>query len=418
MKLHASWKSLGALLSLAGSLVAMPATAQEVVLRHGLQGPALDALATLTLKFNDAQRGKAKVVLQDVRTLSAADKAKLPDLALLDPDESKSFFGSRPRFVPLYQVMKGAGEKLDVSDVLPQVADAVDDEKGNLEALPVALALPVLFRNKDAFKKAGLDPDKPPQTWMQVQDVAGKLFDAGSSCPLTSTYFSRLHAENVSTQHGESITAKSGKSERVTLNKLINVKHLALLASWQKSLYFQYYGPHREAEQHFLSGECAMITADTTLFARLPSSLNVGASELPYHDDDPDASPAKVLPDGASLWTLPGKKKDEYKVVARYLRFFALPENQKDWVKATAYLPMTRAAFVALRDAKVFPPQLLLAAESRLATSRRDSGRVSDENKRSEMHEILDQEISGVWTSNKPAKEALDNAMSRVNRGK
>lgn len=247
--------------------------------------------------------------------------------------------------------------------------------------------------------------------------MAGKLFDAGYQCPLTSTYFSRLHGENVATQHGQGVTIKGDKG---ALNTLINVKHLALLTSWQKSRYFHYYGPHREAEDKFLSGECAMITADSTMFSRLSPTegVHAGASELPYHDDTYTMTPERVLPEGASLWTLAGKKKDEYKVLARFIKFFLEPQNQRDWVKTTAFMPMSRSAMTALREAGAFSPRLLDSTDKRLSSSHKDSGLIRNEVSRSRMRAILDEEVETVWANKKPPKQALDEAMQRYNSGK
>ena len=96
------------LLSLAGM-----ANAQEVTLRHALNGRNLDTLASLVLRFNALQKGKGKVVLQDMK--SVEDRRHLPQMALLDTDDNMTFFGTLPRFRPLYQVMKENGQKLDAS---------------------------------------------------------------------------------------------------------------------------------------------------------------------------------------------------------------------------------------------------------------------------------------------------------------
>ena len=397
--------------------VALPlAGAQEIVLRHSLQGKPLDALATMTLKFNDSQKGKAKVLLQYTDSLTNQERAQLPHAALFSLDESTHYFSTRPRFLPLYQLAKDSGQKIAFNDFYPQITDAISDSAGRMQALPMGMAIPVLFRNKDHFIKAGLDPEKPPLTWAQVQEVAGKLFDAGYTCPLTSTYFARFHAENVSTQHGQGV---SGKGDKAALNTLINVKHLALLTSWQKSRYFHYYGPHREAEDKFLSGECSMITADSTLFSRLSPTQGVhaGGSPLPYHDDTYTMTPDKVLPEGASLWVVAGKKKDEYKLLARYINFLLEPQNQRDWVKATAYLPMSKSAMAALRDAGAFSPAILNAAEKRLSNTQKDSGVIRNEVSRSRMRAILDEEVETIWKSGIAPKQALDDAVDRYNRG-
>ena len=89
---------------LLGSSTALSAFAQDISLRHDLDGKALDTLATLVLRFNDELKGKGKVVLQDVRGVE--NKSLLPHLALLDPEDSMEFFATRPRFRPFHEVMR------------------------------------------------------------------------------------------------------------------------------------------------------------------------------------------------------------------------------------------------------------------------------------------------------------------------
>ncbi|MDP2752620.1 MAG: extracellular solute-binding protein, partial [Rhodocyclaceae bacterium] len=169
-----------------GIWLSMPAVGQEILLRHAMEGVALDTLSTLVLRFNSEQKRPAmKVVLQEAA--SVKDKRQLPHLGLLDPEDSLAFFGSRPRFVTLQEVMKKGGEKFDAASILPQMADATDNLVGSLQGLPLALSLPVLFYNKDAFLKAGLDPENPPKTWWEVQRTAGALLDAEFECPLTTS---------------------------------------------------------------------------------------------------------------------------------------------------------------------------------------------------------------------------------------
>lgn len=395
-------------------VLACSVRAQEVTLRHALKGPALDALATLTLKFNDSQKGKAKILLQDVNGLSEQQRPRLPDMALLDIDDSPSFFATRPRFLPLYQVMRDAREGFDASGFYPQIADAVDDAAGRIQALPLALSLPLLYWNKEAFKKAGLDPQKPPRTWNEALLVAGKLYDARIDCPLTSANFSALHVENLSSQHGESLLEGRGRFMHPKFNTLVNVKHLAMLSSWQKSYYFRYFGPRREAEERFVSGECSMITDDSTLLARLGKDAKYGVAAMPYHDDVYGATPSRVLPDGMSLWVLAGKKKEEYKVVARFVHFLLEAENQRQWVKATAFLPMGRTAMTGLRESGLFDAGLLDAAELRLSMPHKNTDRLHDALLRSRMHSILSEEFDALWAGRIPPKEALDTAMVRL----
>lgn len=398
---------------LLGCCLACPVFAQDISLRHDLDGKALDTLATLVLRFNDEQKGKGRVLLQDSRGLE--NRNALPHLALLDPGDSMEFFAGQPRFRPLHEVMREAGQKFDAAQFYPQVADAVDDASGRIQALPLALALPVLLTNRAALRKAGLDPDLPVRTWWELQKVAGAIYAHGSKCPLTASRFAWIHVENVATQAGEAVVAQGGRGDKVMVNGMVNVKHLALLASWQKSRYFHYSGPGREGNQRFLSGECAMLTGESSLYAEAKrAGIDVGVGPLPYYDDVYAAKPADVLPDGAGLWVLAGHKKEDYQLAARFMAFLLRPEVQKDWVLATSYLPMTPGAVTALRDSGI-PQSLLDAAQKRLSVSNKGSTRAKHGPIRDRLHEFLGEEVAFVWNSGRPAKEALDNTVRRVN---
>ena len=403
----------GIVWTLLGCCLACTVSAQDIRLRHDLEGKALDTLATLVLRFNDEQQGKGRVLLEDARGLE--DRHVLPELALLDPDDSIEFFAGRPRFRPLHEVMREAGQKLDAAQFYPQVADAVDDASGRLLALPLALSLPVLLTNRAAVRKAGIDPDLPVRTWWELQKVAGAIHERGGKCPLTTARFAWVHAENVSAQAGEPVVTRVGRVDKVLVNGMVNVKHLALLASWQKSRYFQYSGPGREGNRRFLSGECAMMTGESSLYAEARrAGIDVGIAALPHHDDVYAAKPADVLPDGAGLWVLAGHKKDEYRLAARFMTFLLRPEVQREWVLATSYLPMTPGAVTALRDSGI-PQSLLDAAQKRLSASSKGSTRARHGPIRDRLHEFLGDEVALVWTTGRPAKEALDITVRRVN---
>lgn len=61
-----------------------------------------------------------------------------------------------------------------LSDFWPALhANATVD--GELYAVPYQNSTPLLYYNKDQFKEAGLDPDKPPQTWAELVADASKL---------------------------------------------------------------------------------------------------------------------------------------------------------------------------------------------------------------------------------------------------
>ena len=399
------------------SMIATAAASQELVLRHSLSGAQLDTLATVVLRFNDTQKGKGKVTLE----AATAENVGLgrPHLGFLDTADSMAFFGTLPRFVPLHQVMKENGQALATTDFYPQVVDAVDDANKRLQALPLGLSYPVLFLNRTLLAKAGKTGPVEPRSWVDLQELAGDLRTSGSRCPLTSSNFSWIHVENLAAQHGQSILPANPRlrnTEMFRVNGLVNVKHLALLATWQQSKYFIYSGAGREADARFLSGECAMLTGESSLFGEITRrGMDVAVVPLPYYDDMSEAKPNDLLPDGSALWILAGSKKAEYQLIARFVRFLLLPEIQRNWVKGTTFLPMTSAAIKVLQDEPSIPASQKTALIKRLSAPKKAGERLRAGGSREHLRAIFGEEIQSVWNEKHPAKQALDVTSARAN---
>lgn len=389
----------------------------EIVLRHALSGEPAALLVELVDRFN-AQSKPEKVVLQHLSM--AADPRQLPHMALLEDDEHQKFFNSHPRLLPLWKALSLTKQQIDAKALFPVIADVVEDNRGRLQALPLALSVPVLYYNRQTFRKAGLDPAKPPRTWWEVQEAAGKIYDVDRRCAFTSSNMAWVHLDNTSTQHSEPIAneTRGGKTPTLALNNMVQVKHVALLASWHKSFYFKYFGPGREADEKFLSGECGMLTSDSSLYMRLlrRKPFDFGVAALPHHDDVRDAAPGRLLPDGPLLWILADNKRQEYAAAVRFFQFLLQPEVQQAWVKGTGFLPMTPAAVAALAAGGDLPPDILQRTVERLSDRKLASGaKPKAVTGLGRVRAILSEELEAVWANLKPAKEALDTAVKRGN---
>ncbi|MDR2240275.1 MAG: extracellular solute-binding protein [Zoogloeaceae bacterium] len=388
-----------------------------ITLRHALTGEHAALLVELVDRFNaDSKTGQ--VSLQHLDTVD--NPRQLPHMALLADDEHQKFFGSYPRLLPLWKALSLTGERLDTKALFPVLADAVEDSRGRVQALPLALSVPVLYYNKDTFRKAGLDPARPPRTWLEVQESAGKIYQIDRRCPFTSSEVAWVHVDNTSTQHSEPLAnpARGGKGATLALNGLVQVKHVALLASWHKSFYFRYFGPDREADEKFLAGECGMLTGDSSLYMRLLRNkpFDFGLADLPHHDDVRGVAPGRLLPDGALLWILADKKRPEYAVATRFIRFLLQPDVQREWVNATGFLPMTPAAVDALAAAGNLPPEIVEKTVARLSDRKYASGaKPKTVAGMGRVRGVLSEELEAVWDNRKPAKEALDTAVKKGN---
>ena len=378
----------------------------RVELSHHLNEEQAERMEPLLERFN-SQNKAIHIVL--VRRATGAAPTQLN---LVTREEHSRFMANKAKFKPLHEVMREAKEPLDAGKLSPELRDSLVDAKGQLFALPVAFSTPVLFINKEAFRKAGLNPDAPPKTWAETQEAAGKLFDSGSRCPFTTSWPAWVLIDNMSAWNGAEVNDAKGN---LAFNGLAQIKHVAMLATWYKSKYFSYFGRRDEADRRFANGECGMLTSSSSLFATLAESksFDVGVSALPYHDDVRGA-PQNTLADGASLWISSGLKPAETKGVAQFISYLLGPEIQINLTLVGGFLPITPVARAAA-SSKLLKADLggLQVAYAEL------KGKVSSPLVRvaqiETVRNIVEEELETVWANKKPAKEALDNAVQRGN---
>lgn len=382
-----------------------PPAPVPIALSHQLDEERAERVEKLIDQFN-GQQSEVRVALVRRKPGDAPSQINLVTRA-----EYARMTDSRARFTPLAEVMRDARERFDASQLSPELRATLTDSRGQLIALPLAYSTPVLFINKEMFRKAGLDPANPPKTWFDAQQAAGKLAQSGVSCPFTTSRPTWVMIDNVSAWDGAPVTDDKGMP---AFNGLVQVKHIAMLATWHKSKYFIYFGRRNEADDRFAHGECGMLASDSALYARLVDDkrVDVGVSPLPYHDDVYGA-PQHTLADGASLWAGAGLKPAEAKAVARFVKYVLGPEIQINLTLAGGYLPMTPVARAAA-SSKLLAADLagLEVAYSQLR------GKLASPPLRIGQNEglrnIVDEELEAVWADRKPAKQALDEAVMRA----
>ncbi|MBP7442634.1 MAG: extracellular solute-binding protein [Thauera sp.] len=396
--------------------VAQAAAQQQIELFHRLPDTKAAALKDLVERFN-AQSKDVQVVL------SAADwRTAAPHLLILEGDDEDAFVAGKPRFKPLYALMKESGAALQTLRPPAMMTRTPVDAKGQLLALPVGLSTPVLFLNRDALRRAGMNPDTTRvSTWFELQETLGRLADTGHTCPYTVSEPGRVMVENLSAWHNEPVARQQGKATVPSFNGMFQVKHVAMMASWTRARYLHVFPQQAEAEQRFASGDCAVIAAPSASWAdfRRAGKVDVAVSRLPYYEDFPGA-PQNTVADGPALWAAAGKKPAEYKAVARFVSFWLQADNQVAWQRETGYLPLNRAGLLAsrsellgddLENVRVAVDQL----GNKPATAQSSSQPVVE---RQSVRRILDEELAGVWADEKAAKEALDNAVMRAQGAK
>jgi sn-glycerol 3-phosphate transport system substrate-binding protein len=199
-----------------------------------------------------------------------AAAAGLPAMLVLDDGARQRFLEGKPRYTPLHQVMTSAKEKFAATPIPAPMPPYLNGAKGRLNALPIGLTTPVMFYNKDAFTRVGLDPAMPPTHWFTLQAALGTLRDGGYACPYTSARPTLIHVDNLTALHNEPFARKTGKTgESLAINGLVQVKHLALMSSWYKSRYLHIFGRGDEAVPMFSGGQCQVLTARSSAWPQI-----------------------------------------------------------------------------------------------------------------------------------------------------
>ncbi|MEY2954296.1 MAG: hypothetical protein RLZZ401_2383, partial [Pseudomonadota bacterium] len=149
-----------------------------------------------------------------------------------------TMMASKTAIVPVGQVMKDAGYKFDPSVYVPAVAGYYTAPNGQMLSFPLNSSTTVFYYNKDAFKAAGLDPEKAPTTWPEVALAAAKLKANGHKCPLTLAWQGWTQLESFSTWHNVELATKrngfGGMDARMVVNSPLHVRHIENLSNMAK----------------------------------------------------------------------------------------------------------------------------------------------------------------------------------------
>jgi sn-glycerol 3-phosphate transport system substrate-binding protein len=323
---------------------------------------------------------------------------------------------------PVYEVMAESGLPFDPNVYLPTVTGYYTTGEGKMLSMPFNSSTPVLYYNKEAFKKAGLDPNKPPKTWPEVADYARKLVKVGYT-GFSTAWISWIHIENFSAWHNVPIGTKAngfgGLDTEFVFNSPLHVKHIQQLADWQKEKVFIYGGRRNLGNAKFSSGEVAMYTESSAGYAGFKKTckFDFGTSMLPYWPDAPGA-PQNTIIGGASLWVLQGYPAEEYKGVATFFTYLSSPAVQADWHQFTGYLPITMAAYELTKKQGVYKkdPGMETALKQMTLNKPTENSKGLRFGNFVQERSIIYGELEAIFVGKKTAQQGLDSAVKAGNK--
>ena len=416
----------------AGALLASTAAgaATEIQWWHAMGGKLGEKVNSIAAGFNKSQ-SEYKVVpvykgnyTETMTSAIAAFRAhQQPHIVQVFEVGTATMMAAKGAIYPVYKLMQDAGEPFHPKDYLAAVVGYYTDTSGHMLSLPFNSSTPVLYYNKNAFKKAGLDPNKPPKTWPALVAAAKKTQAAGYPCGFTTGWQSWVQIENFSAWHNVPIGTLSngfgGLGTEFTFNGPLQVRHIGNMGKWQKTKIFDYGGRHSDSAPKFYTQECAMYMNSSAAYAGVKANakdFEFGVGTLPYYPDVKGA-PQNTIIGGATLWVLQGHPKAEYKGVAKFFTYLSSPAVQADWHQFTGYLPITNAAAELTRKQGFYDknPGTDVAIKQMNNKPPTANSRGLRFGNFVQIRDIINEELEAVWSGSKSAKTALDDAVRRGN---
>ncbi|RVO71338.1 sn-glycerol-3-phosphate ABC transporter substrate-binding protein UgpB [Sinorhizobium meliloti] len=399
--------------------------ATELQWWHAMTGANNEMIEELTKEFNESQSTYKVVPVfkgtypETLNAGIAAFRSKQPPAIIQVFDAgSGTMMAAEGAIVPAAEILQKGGFTFDKSQYLPGIVAYYSKPDGTMLSFPYNSSSPILYYNKDAFQKAGLNVDNPPKTWPEVFEAAKKIKTSGAApCGMTSTWLTWIQTENFAAwnnvPYGTNENGLGGTDVKLQINAPLYVEHFQAIADLAKDGAFRYGGRTSEAKQLFTSGECAILTESSGGLGDIAKSgVNYGIGQLPYYEGH---GPQNTIPGGASLWVFAGKSDEEYKGVAEFFNFLSQTEIQAKLHQVSGYMPVTMAAYEETKKSGFYEKN-----PGRETPLLQMLGKAPTENSKGvrlvnlpQVRDILNEEFEAMLSGQQDAKTALDKAVER-----
>lgn len=392
---------------LAAIALTATATAQTTVtFWHSMEGIE-DAIDALIERFHTSQDD----VRVEARYVGGYAESQTRLVAAFGTADEPVLFQAEIGFFPR---LVSDGALLDLSDLVAELPDELvadfypgiwgyGELNGGRYGLPWNTSTPVLYYNADALRQAGLEV---PATWDEFADAAGTL---------TSR-----------TAHGAMLVGDSWLFEMMVLSRGGTLAHpdgspnldgpeaiaaLTMLRELVRDRRMAFYGAGEStpAILTFVRARSLMTFASIANWPdvrRFSIGFDLAAAPVPIVEG------GQVPLGGAQLTVLRGASDDERRAAFTFWRFLVEPQNLADWVEASYYIPVRRAALPLLEGFYAEDPNRAAAlAQLELAVPR---PRIAAFNA---WRGLLDEALERTLRGNQSPEAALAEAQRRALEG-
>ncbi len=334
--------------------------ANKIVFWHAMSGVNGDAVNRIVDGFNKSQskiqveavfQGTYDDALAKLKTSLASNSAP----ALIQVyDIGQRFMIDSGEIVPMQVFIDR--DSFDTSDFEAAVLNyyKVQDK---LYSMPFNASSAILYYNKDAFKEAGLDPNKPPKTFDEVTDYAKKLTRGsgnekryGFGVSIYGWLFEQWMAVS-GALYADNGNGRDGKATKVVYN---DDKGKSIVDWWKQGVDGGwFFNPGQAptgndlAAQSFDAGKVAMYVESTARLrghiTNAQGKFEVGTGFYPRPNNAP-ADGGNII-GGASVYILKSRPAAEQQAAWEFVKYVSSPPVQSQWQSDTGYYAIRKAAY-------------------------------------------------------------------------
>ena len=333
-----------------------------------------------------------------------------PDVAVLLSTDLYSLVDS-DAVLPLDDYVKAAGGDSFTSDFYPAFL-ANSNYQGHIWSLPFQRSTPVLYYNKDLFKTAGLDPNKPPANYQEMVDDAKKL-----TKPDGSQWGIEISSDGIPYWLFQSFVIGNGTNVVGKAANKVNFNDPAVVSALQDFV--------------DLGSKYKVMPSDILLWANMPNDFVNGKAAMIWHSS---GSLTNILKQakfdvgvsytvgqkgfgaptgGGNIYMLKGIPADHQAAAWKFIQFMSSTDIQADWSINTGYIPGRQSSMntQAMKDYVAKTPQAAIAP-----AGLKYAGAELAAHNNAQIQKALGDAVQSALTGKATPADALKNAQTQADQ--
>lgn len=219
---------------------------------------------------------------------------------------------------------------------------------GKTWSIPFQRSTIVLYWNKDAFKDAGLDPEKAPASWDEMTEMSKKLIKKdgsgnttrwGVEIPTTGYGYWMLQA--LAIENGQKMMNDAGTEVHLSAPKTVAALDYWVDLSRKHNVMPAGSIDWATLRTDFLEGKTAMMwhTTGNLTAVKDAAKFPFGVAMLPAKERR--GSPTG----GGSFYIFKSASPEQQKAAVKFIQWMTAPERAAEWSMKTGYVAVSPAAY-------------------------------------------------------------------------